>query len=62
MSNRENIAHRLALLEGMSLSPAEFESVASEIEDFERIVLELEEFGQASAWTSLQSQPTGKKA
>jgi hypothetical protein len=62
MSNRDKIAHRLALLEGVGLSTAELESVASEIEDFERIVGELEEFSQDTAWISLQAQPTGKKA
>ncbi|HEY2920714.1 MAG TPA: hypothetical protein VGK77_17155 [Candidatus Binatia bacterium] len=61
MSHRDKIAHRLALLEGVSLSPAELESVVSEIEDFERIVIELEEFSQDTAWTSLPAQPAGKK-
>lgn len=62
MNHRDKIAHRLALLEGVSLSPAELEAVVSEIEDFDRIVGELEEFGQDSAWISLQAQPAGKKA
>jgi hypothetical protein len=62
MNDRDKIAHRLALLEGMSLSPAELASVVSEIEDFDRIVIELEEFSQDTAWISLQAQPTGKKA
>jgi Asp-tRNA(Asn)/Glu-tRNA(Gln) amidotransferase C subunit len=61
MNHRDKIAHRLALLEGVSLSPAELEAVVSEIEDFERIVGELEEFGLDTAWISLQAQPTGKK-
>jgi hypothetical protein len=62
MNDRDKIAHRLALLEGMSLSPAELASVVSEIEDFDRIVIELEEFSQDTAWISLQAQPTCKKA
>jgi hypothetical protein len=62
MNDRDKIAHRLALLEGVSLSPAELESVVSEIEDFDRIVIELEEFSQDTAWISLQAQPVGKKA
>ena len=62
MDHRDKIAHRLALLEGVSLSPAELASVVSEIEDFDRIVIELEEFSQDTAWISLQAQPTGKKA
>lgn len=62
MNHRDKIAHRLALLEGLSLSTAELESVVSEIEDFDRIVIELEEFSQDTAWISLQAQPTGKKA
>jgi hypothetical protein len=62
MNHRDKLAHRLALLEGVNLSTAEIESVVSEIEDFDRIVGELEEFGQDTAWISLQAQPTGKKA
>jgi hypothetical protein len=62
MNTRDKLAHRLALLEGVGLSPDELDSVVSEIEDFERIVIELEEFSQDIAWISLQAQPTGKKA
>jgi hypothetical protein len=61
MNTRDKLAHRLALLEGVSLSTAELESVVSEIEDFERILVELEEFSQDTAWISLQAQPTDKK-
>jgi hypothetical protein len=62
MNTPDKVAHRLALLEEVSLSTAEFESVVSEVEDFASIVGELEEFSQDTAWISLQAQPTGKKA
>jgi hypothetical protein len=58
---KDNVAHRLALLEGVTLSPAELESIVKEIEDNERVVAELEEFSQGTPWISLQSQPAGKK-
>lgn len=60
MKDRETIAHRLALLQGMNFPPADVEAVVAEIEDLDRIVAELEEFGQATPWISLQAQP-GKK-
>jgi aldehyde:ferredoxin oxidoreductase len=62
MNDTDKIAHRLALLEGVSLSPADLESIADEIKDLERVVAELEEFGQVTPWISLQVQPPGKKA
>jgi hypothetical protein len=62
MKNTEKVAQRLALLEGISLSPADLEWIASEIEDLERVVAELEEFSQDTVWISLQAQPAGKKA
>jgi hypothetical protein len=58
---KDRIAQRLALLEGISLSPADLEWIASEIEDLERVVAELEEFGQGTPWTALQVQPPDKK-
>ena len=61
MKENDKVAHRLALLEGVSLSTADLESIASEIEDLERVVTELEEFGQGIPWISLQVQPPGKK-
>ena len=61
MKNKEKVAQRLALLEGINLSPADLEWIASEIEDFERMVAELEEFGQDTPWTALQVQPRDKK-
>ncbi len=62
MKETDNVAHRLALLEGVNLSKADLESVANKIEDLERVVAELEEFGQVTPWISLQVQPPGKKA
>lgn len=62
MSDQDKIAHRLALLEGMKFSPTDLQSIAAEIEDFERIVVELEEFAQGTPWITLQAQPADKKA
>ena len=62
MKDTDKVAHRLALLEGVNLSKADLESIANEIEDLERVVAELEEFGQDTPWISLQVQPPGKKA
>ena len=62
MNYPDNIAHRLALLQGADFSPADLEAIAAEVEDLERVVAELEEFGQGTPWISLQAQPAGKKA
>jgi hypothetical protein len=62
MKDTNKVAHRLALIEGVSLSKADLESIVTEIEDLERVVAELEEFGQVTPWISLQVQPPGKKA
>jgi aldehyde:ferredoxin oxidoreductase len=62
MKDSDKVAQRLALLEGVDLSKADLESIADEIEDLERVVAELEEFGQDTPWISLQVQPPGKKA
>jgi nitric oxide reductase activation protein len=61
MKDTEKIGHRLALLEGISLSAAERESIAAEIEDLARVLAELEEFSQGTPWISLQAQPADKK-
>ena len=61
MKDREKIAHRLALLEGVNYPPADLEAIITEIEDLERVVSELEEFSQATPWISHQVQPVGKK-
>ena len=60
-SNEDEIAHRLSLLEGVSFSPADLEAIAKEIEDNQRVVAELEEFANDTAWISHQAQPAEKK-
>jgi hypothetical protein len=61
MKDTEKVNHRLALLEGVSLSTADLESIATEIADLERVLAELEEFSQGIPWISLQVQPPAKK-
>jgi hypothetical protein len=60
MQYSERINHRLALLEGVQFSSKELDSIVAEIEDLERILAELEEFGQNTPWISQQSQPSAK--
>ena len=62
MNDTDKLSHRLALLDGVAIAPADLEAIAKEIEDNQRVVAELEEFAQDTAWISLQTQPTGKKA
>ena len=62
MNATDKVAARLALLEGVNISPADLETIANEIEDNQRIVAELEAFAQDTPWISLQVQPPGKKA
>ncbi|MGE5217254.1 MAG: hypothetical protein ACM3SP_09675 [Chloroflexota bacterium] len=62
MSDKDKIAHRLALLEGAEFSSTELESIAAELDDLERIVAELEEFAQGMPWISGQIHPAGEKA
>ena len=62
MNDTDKIAQRLALLDGVNLSTADIEFIVTEIKDFERVVAELEEFGQSTPWISQQVQPPGKKA
>jgi hypothetical protein len=61
VKDTNKLAHRLALLECVSLSDADLENIASEIEDLDRIVAELEEFAQGTPWVSQQIQPSGNK-
>ena len=61
-NNEDEIAHRLSLLEGVNFSPADLEAIAKEIKDNQRVVAELEEFANDTAWISHQAQPTGRKA
>ena len=62
MELKEKHAHRLALLAEVNLPPAELDAIAAEVEDLERVVAELEEFGKDTPWISLQAQPQDKKA
>jgi hypothetical protein len=62
MKDPDKLTHRFALLQGVHLSPDDLEAIGVEIEDLQRIVAELEEFGQNTPWISLQAQPSGKKA
>ena len=61
MKDTDKIVQRLAMLDGISLSPADLEWIASEVDDLERVVAELEEFGQGTPWTAMQVQPADKK-
>jgi hypothetical protein len=61
MESTEKIAHRLALLNGVNLSQAYLDAIATEIEDLDRIVAELEEFAQSTPWVSQQNEPGGGK-
>ena len=60
MKDSDKVAQRLALLEGVDLSKADLESIATEVEDLKRVVAELEEFCQSTPWISQQVQPPGK--
>jgi hypothetical protein len=54
----ERITRRLALLEGLTLSPKDLESIAAELELFDRALQELEAFAEGVPWPSLPVQPT----
>ena len=62
MKDTDKVAQRLALLDGVNLSTTDIELIVTEIEDLERVVAELEEFGQSTPWISQQVQPPAKKA
>jgi hypothetical protein len=57
----DKMAARLTLLQGVKIAPAELETIASEIEDNQRIVAELEAFAQGTPWIALPVQPPAKK-
>ena len=61
MELKEKHAHRLALLSAVELSPEELDAILGEIDDLERVVAELEEFGKDTPWISLQAQPAFPK-
>ncbi|MGB7947299.1 MAG: hypothetical protein WCH75_06430 [Candidatus Binatia bacterium] len=62
MENSDDVARRLALLEGVGISSADLETIARDIDDYLRIVAELEEFSQGIPWTALQVQPPVRKS
>jgi hypothetical protein len=62
MKDTDKVSYRLALLQGMSFSQEDLEAIIKDIEDNERVIAELEVFGQSTPWISLQAQPAGKKA
>ena len=62
MKDTDRVAHRLALIEGVSLSKADLQFITNEIEELETVMAELEEFGQDTPWIFQQVQPPGKKA
>ena len=53
----ERVARRLGLLEGLSLSQADLDSIIAEFEDFDRALRELEAFAEGAPWPSLPIQP-----
>jgi hypothetical protein len=61
MNDTAKVAHRLALLEGVSLTPTDLESVTAEIEELGRVVALLEDFCQSTPWIALPVQPSDKK-
>lgn len=60
MKYTDKVARRLALLEGVGLSPDDVESIAVELEDYERVLAELEAFGHGIPWVAAYVQPTRK--
>jgi hypothetical protein len=62
MNDTDKLSHRLALLDGVDIAPADLETIGEEIEDNLRVIAELEEFAKDTPWISLQMQPAGKKA
>lgn len=60
MKHTDRVARRLALREGVSLSPADLEAIVAEFEDFERALAELEPFSQGVPWLAVQVQPPEK--
>jgi aspartyl-tRNA(Asn)/glutamyl-tRNA(Gln) amidotransferase subunit A len=53
----QGVARRLAFLEGIALTPAELDAIGAELEEYERALVELEPFAEASAWPVAQMQP-----
>ena len=62
MNDKEKIARRLTLLQGVNLSPTDLEAIVGELEDLDRVVAELEAFAQDTPWVAQQMQAASKKA
>lgn len=62
MNDKEKIARRLTLLQGVNLSPTDLEAIVGELEDLDRVVAELEAFAQDTPWVAQQTQAASKKA
>jgi hypothetical protein len=62
MNSKIDLAHRLAMLEGVEFSAADIDAIGAEVEDLQRVIAELDEFGQPTPWVSQQIQPAGEKA
>jgi hypothetical protein len=58
----ERLKRRLALLEGLTLSQADLDSIVAELELFDRALQELEAFAEGVPWPSLPVQPTMHEA
>lgn len=54
----ERAARRLSLLEGLSLSQEDLQSIVAELEVFDRALQELEAFAEGVPWPSLPVQPS----
>ena len=61
MEKTDDVARRLALLDGVAISATDLETIARDIDDYLRILAELEEFSQGIPWTALQVQPPARK-
>jgi hypothetical protein len=61
MNSKIDIAHRLAMLEGVEFSSDDLDAIAAEVEDLQSVLAEIEEFAQTTPWISQQIQPAGKK-
>jgi hypothetical protein len=57
----ERVARRLALLEGLTLTQADLESIAAELDVFDRALQELEIFAEGVPWPSLPVQPDNQQ-
>jgi hypothetical protein len=54
----ERVARRLKLLEGLSLSQEDLQSIVAELEVFDRALQEIEAFAEGVPWPSLPVQPS----